>query len=137
MRPQTLSASGRRGFTNPAVTDGTLCAGDFDGGVWAVNAKTGKRTWLCEAPGADHAPQTFLKAGATLYSASGPLDGGSSPWTPRRARPAGSTTTTRNTANPGRSNSPATGCRRHTDPRSTPCPPYDTTSDGTDGPRIR
>ncbi|PWI11241.1 serine/threonine protein kinase [Streptomyces sp. NWU339] len=72
----TLSPSGRRGFNNPAVIDGTLYAGDFDGGVWAVNAKTGKRTWLCEDPGADHAPQTFLKAGTTLYGASGPLGGG-------------------------------------------------------------
>ncbi|WAX82170.1 hypothetical protein [Streptomyces sp. KMM 9044] len=53
-----------------------LADGDYDGVVWAVNAKTGPRTWLCEDPGDGHVPQTFLKAGATPYGASGPLGGG-------------------------------------------------------------
>ncbi|KDN76411.1 serine/threonine protein kinase [Streptomyces olindensis] len=75
-RRWSLSPNGRRGFHNPTAIDGVLYAADFDGGVWAVSAKTGKRLWLCEDPGADEPPQTFLKAGATLYGASGPLDGG-------------------------------------------------------------
>jgi outer membrane protein assembly factor BamB len=72
----SLSPNGRRGFHNPAVIDGVLYAADFDGGVWAVSVKTRRRIWLCEDPGADQPPQTFLKAGTTLYGASGPLDGG-------------------------------------------------------------
>ncbi|MFD4623049.1 PQQ-binding-like beta-propeller repeat protein [Streptomyces sp. NPDC058475] len=72
----TLSPNGRRGFVNPTVIDGVLYTSDYDDGVWAVNVKTGKRIWLCEDPGADEAPETFLRAGTTLYGASGPLDGG-------------------------------------------------------------
>ncbi|AXE87845.1 PQQ-binding-like beta-propeller repeat protein [Streptomyces sp. Go-475] len=75
-RQWALSPNGRRGFHHPAVIDGVLYAADFDGGVWAVSVKTRKRLWLCEDPGADEPPQTFLKAGTTLYGASGPLDGG-------------------------------------------------------------
>ncbi|MEU1202811.1 PQQ-binding-like beta-propeller repeat protein [Streptomyces sp. NPDC005813] len=72
----TLSPNGRRGFMNPTAIDGVLYACDYDDGVWAVDLKTGKKIWLCEDPGADEAPETFLKAGATLYGASGPVDGG-------------------------------------------------------------
>ncbi|MFS8204844.1 protein kinase domain-containing protein [Streptomyces sp. CWNU-52B] len=71
----TLSPNGRRGFDNPTVVDGVLYTADHDGGVWAVDARTGKKTWLCEDPGADRAPTRFLRAGGTLYGASD-MDGG-------------------------------------------------------------
>ncbi|MFJ2260053.1 PQQ-binding-like beta-propeller repeat protein [Streptomyces sp. NPDC087844] len=71
----TLSPNGRRGFDNPTVVDGVLYTADHDGGVWAVDVKTGKKLWLCEDPGADQAPAQFLRAGGTLYGASA-MDGG-------------------------------------------------------------
>ncbi|MET9253163.1 PQQ-binding-like beta-propeller repeat protein [Streptomyces sp. NPDC003717] len=71
----TLSPAGRRGFGNPTVTDGVLYVGDHDNGVWAVDVKTGRRSWLCDELD-DDGPQTFLRAGTTLYGASGPLGGG-------------------------------------------------------------
>ncbi|MEU9183940.1 PQQ-binding-like beta-propeller repeat protein [Streptomyces sp. NPDC048484] len=71
----TLSPNGRRGFDNPTVVDGVLYTADHDGGVWAVDVKTGKRIWLCEDPGADEAPAQFVRAGGTLYGASA-MDGG-------------------------------------------------------------
>ncbi|KUL28307.1 protein kinase domain-containing protein [Streptomyces regalis] len=71
----TLSPNGRRGFKSPTVLDGVLYASDYDDGVWAVNVKTGKRIWLCDELDVE-GPETFLKAGATLYGATGSLDGG-------------------------------------------------------------
>ncbi|MFH0516509.1 PQQ-binding-like beta-propeller repeat protein [Streptomyces sp. M41] len=71
----TLPPNGRRGFKNPTVVDGVLYVSDHDGGVWAVNVRTGKRIWLCDELDTD-GPETFLKAGATLYGAAGALDGG-------------------------------------------------------------
>ncbi|MFF7606282.1 PQQ-binding-like beta-propeller repeat protein [Streptomyces parvulus] len=71
----TLSPAGRRGFNNPTVIDGVLYASDHDDGVWAVNVKSGKRTWLCDELDVE-GPETFLRAGATLYGATGSLDGG-------------------------------------------------------------
>ncbi|MFI7410983.1 PQQ-binding-like beta-propeller repeat protein [Streptomyces sp. NPDC049627] len=71
----TLSPNGRRGFKNPTVVDGVLYTSDYDDGVWAVNADTGKRLWLCDELDVE-GPETFLKAGATLYGATGSLDGG-------------------------------------------------------------
>ncbi|PSM38760.1 serine/threonine protein kinase [Streptomyces dioscori] len=71
----TLSPNGRRGFDNPTVVDGVLYTADHDGGVWAVDVKTGRKLWLCEDPGADQAPAQFLRAGGTLYGASA-MDGG-------------------------------------------------------------
>ncbi|WDF40436.1 PQQ-binding-like beta-propeller repeat protein [Streptomyces sp. T12] len=71
----TLSPNGRRGFKNPTVIGGVLYASDYDDGVWAVNVKTGKRIWLCDELDVE-GPETFLKAGATLYGATGSLDGG-------------------------------------------------------------
>ncbi|MFG2027446.1 PQQ-binding-like beta-propeller repeat protein [Streptomyces sp. NPDC048825] len=72
----TLPPNGRGGFDNPTVIDGVLYAGDHDGGVWAVNVKTGKKIWLSEDPGADSAPTRFLRAGEALYGASDADDGG-------------------------------------------------------------
>jgi outer membrane protein assembly factor BamB len=66
----TLSPNGRRGFHEPTVIGDVLYVSDFDGGVWAVHVRTGKKIWLCEDPGARRAPTTFLRAGATLYGAS-------------------------------------------------------------------
>ncbi|WP_432188850.1 PQQ-binding-like beta-propeller repeat protein [Streptomyces sp. Tue6028] len=66
----TLSPNGRRGFDEPTVIDDVLYVADHDGGVWAVEVRTGKKIWLCEDPGARRAPTTFLRAGATLYGAS-------------------------------------------------------------------
>ncbi|MFD4262909.1 PQQ-binding-like beta-propeller repeat protein [Streptomyces sp. NPDC058534] len=71
----TLSPAGRRGFSNPTVIDGVLYASDHDDGVWAVDVKTGKRTWLCDELDVE-GPETFVRAGATLYGATGSLDGG-------------------------------------------------------------
>ncbi|WP_432081120.1 protein kinase domain-containing protein [Streptomyces sp. WAC 04229] len=71
----TLSPAGRRGFSNPTVIDGVLYTSDHDDGVWAVDVKTGKRTWLCDELDVE-GPETFLRAGATLYGATGSLDGG-------------------------------------------------------------
>lgn len=71
----TLSPNGRRGFHNPTVIDGVLYVSDYDHGVWARDAKTGKEIWFCEDPGADEAPGGFVRAGETLYAAS-TLDGG-------------------------------------------------------------
>lgn len=71
----TLAPNGRRGFKNPTVIDGVLYASDYDDGVWAVDADTGKRLWLCDELDVE-GPETFLKAGATLYAATGSLDGG-------------------------------------------------------------
>ncbi|MGN5379743.1 PQQ-binding-like beta-propeller repeat protein [Streptomyces lasalocidi] len=56
----TLSADGRRGFVNPTAIDGVLYAGDGDRGVWAVDARSGKRIWLCDEN--TRGSQTFLKA---------------------------------------------------------------------------
>ncbi|MFD4545672.1 serine/threonine-protein kinase [Streptomyces sp. NPDC058466] len=72
----TLSPNGRRGFKEPTVIGDVLYVSDFDGGVWAVHVRTGKKIWLCEDPGARRAPTTFLRAGATLYGASYWDDGG-------------------------------------------------------------
>lgn len=71
----TLSPAGRRGFNNPTVIDGVLYTSDHDDGVWAVDVKTGKRTWLCDELDVE-GPETFVRAGATLYGATGSLDGG-------------------------------------------------------------
>lgn len=71
----TLGPNGRRGFKNPTVIDGVLYASDYDDGVWAVNVKTGKRIWLCDELDVE-GPETFRKAGTTLYGATGSLDGG-------------------------------------------------------------
>lgn len=71
----TLSPAGRRGFNNPTVIDGVLYTGDHDDGVWAVNVKTGKRTWLCDELDVE-GPETFVRAGVTLYGVTGSLDGG-------------------------------------------------------------
>ncbi|ANJ08859.1 protein kinase domain-containing protein [Streptomyces parvulus] len=71
----TLSPAGRRGFNNPTVIDGVLYTSDHDDGVWAVDVKTGKRTWLCDELDVE-GPETFVRAGATLYGATGALDGG-------------------------------------------------------------
>ncbi|MCX4907942.1 serine/threonine-protein kinase [Streptomyces sp. NBC_00878] len=71
----TISPNGRRGFDNPTVIDGVLYTADHDGGVWAIDVKTGRKLWLCEDPGADSAPTQFLRVGETLYGASG-MDGG-------------------------------------------------------------
>ncbi|MET7696960.1 PQQ-binding-like beta-propeller repeat protein [Streptomyces sp. NPDC005485] len=66
----TLSPNGRRGFNDPTVIDGVLYASDHDGGVWAVEVKTGKKLWLCEDPGATRPPERFIRVGQTLYGAS-------------------------------------------------------------------
>ncbi|MFI5565810.1 PQQ-binding-like beta-propeller repeat protein [Streptomyces sp. NPDC051740] len=71
----TLSSNGRRAFRNPSVIDGVLYVSDYDDGVWAVDVKTGKRTWLCDDLEAD-GPETFLRAGSSLYGATGGLSGG-------------------------------------------------------------
>ncbi|MFB7084874.1 PQQ-binding-like beta-propeller repeat protein [Streptomyces sp. NPDC056296] len=71
----TLAPAGRRGFDNPTVFDGVLYVSDHDDGVWAVDVKTGKRTWLCDELDVD-GPESFLRAGSTLYGATGSLDGG-------------------------------------------------------------
>jgi outer membrane protein assembly factor BamB len=71
----TLSPNGRRGFRNPSVIDGVLYVSDHDDGVWAVNVRTGKRTWLCEELEVE-GPETFLRVGSSLYGASGALSGG-------------------------------------------------------------
>ncbi|PAZ15945.1 serine/threonine protein kinase, partial [Streptomyces sp. SA15] len=71
----TLSPNGRGGFANPTVIDGVLYTSDNDDGVWAVNVRTGKRIWLCDDLDVE-GPETFLKAGTTLYGATGSLDGG-------------------------------------------------------------
>ncbi|MFE9920054.1 PQQ-binding-like beta-propeller repeat protein [Streptomyces sp. NPDC005774] len=71
----TLSPNGRRGFNNPTVIDGLLCTSDHDDGVWAVDVKSGKRTWLCDELDVE-GPETFLRAGTALYGATGSLYGG-------------------------------------------------------------
>ncbi|WP_327667174.1 serine/threonine-protein kinase [Streptomyces sp. NBC_00485] len=71
----TLSPSGRRGFHNPTVIDGVLYATDLDRGIWAVNAKSGKRIWLCE-DGNRFTREGFLRAGTTLYCSAGAIGGG-------------------------------------------------------------
>ncbi|MFJ8810768.1 PQQ-binding-like beta-propeller repeat protein [Streptomyces sp. NPDC102490] len=71
----TLDPAGRRGFDNPTVFDGVLYVSDHDDGVWAVNVKTGKRIWLCDELDVD-GPESFLRAGSTLYGATGSVDGG-------------------------------------------------------------
>ncbi|KUO20941.1 protein kinase domain-containing protein [Streptomyces dysideae] len=70
-----LSPNGRRGFNNPTVIGGVLYVSDYDDGVWAVNVSTGKRIWLCDELDID-GPETFVKAGTTLYGAAGPIDAG-------------------------------------------------------------
>ncbi|OKK10914.1 serine/threonine-protein kinase [Streptomyces sp. CB02400] len=71
----TLSSNGRRAFRNPSVIDGVLYVSDYDDGVWAVDVKTGKRIWLCDDLEAN-GPETFLRAGSSLYGATGGLSGG-------------------------------------------------------------
>ncbi|MFI7395358.1 serine/threonine-protein kinase [Streptomyces tendae] len=71
----TLDPAGRRGFDNPTVVDGVLYVSDHDDGVWAVNAKTGKRNWLCDELDVD-GPESFRRVGSTLYGATGAVDGG-------------------------------------------------------------
>ncbi|GAA0678254.1 serine/threonine-protein kinase [Streptomyces cellulosae] len=71
----TLSSNGRRAFRNPSVIDGVLYVSDYDDGVWAVDAKTGKRTWLCDDLDVN-GPETFVRAGSSLYGATGGLPGG-------------------------------------------------------------
>jgi hypothetical protein len=70
-----LSSNGRQGFSNPTVFDGVLYVSDNDDGVWAVDVRSGKRTWLCDELEVE-GPESFLKAGTTLYGATGSLDGG-------------------------------------------------------------
>ncbi|KOV35092.1 protein kinase domain-containing protein [Streptomyces sp. XY152] len=71
----TLSSNGRGAFNNPSVIDGVLYVSDHDDGVWAVDVKTGKRTWLCDDLEAN-GPETFLRVGSSLYGATGGLSGG-------------------------------------------------------------
>ncbi|KJK35500.1 serine/threonine protein kinase [Streptomyces variegatus] len=71
----TLSPKGRRGFNNPAVIDGVLYVSDYDRGIWAVDVKTHQRIWLCEDQDRG-AAESFVRVGATLYCAAGPLSGG-------------------------------------------------------------
>ncbi|OWA09329.1 serine/threonine protein kinase [Streptomyces sp. CS113] len=71
----TLDPAGRRGFDTPTVVDGVLYVSDHDDGVWAVNAKTGKRNWLCDELDVD-GPESFRRVGSTLYGATGAVDGG-------------------------------------------------------------
>ncbi|MDQ0386119.1 outer membrane protein assembly factor BamB [Streptomyces sp. DSM 42143] len=71
----TLDPAGRRGFDNPTVFDGVLYVSDHDDGVWAVDVKTGKRTWLCDELEVE-GPESFLRVGSTLYGATGSVDGG-------------------------------------------------------------
>ncbi|WP_282085026.1 protein kinase domain-containing protein [Streptomyces tendae] len=71
----TLDPAGRRGFDNPTVVDGVLYVSDHDDGVWAVNARTGKRNWLCDELDVD-GPESFRRVGSTLYGATGAVDGG-------------------------------------------------------------
>ncbi|MFE5599891.1 PQQ-binding-like beta-propeller repeat protein [Streptomyces coelicoflavus] len=71
----TLDPAGRRGFDNPTVVDGVLYVSDHDDGVWAVDVKTGKRNWLCDELDID-GPESFRRAGSTLYGAAGSVDGG-------------------------------------------------------------
>jgi hypothetical protein len=71
----TLSPNGRRGFNKPTVIDGVLYTSDKEDGVWAVDVETGKRVWLCDELDVE-GPETFLKAGTTLYGATGFLDSG-------------------------------------------------------------
>ncbi len=71
----TLDPAGRRGFDNPTVADGVLYVSDHDDGVWAVDVKTGKRTWLCDELDVD-GPESFRREGSTLYGATGSVDGG-------------------------------------------------------------
>ncbi|MFK4544703.1 outer membrane protein assembly factor BamB [Streptomyces tendae] len=71
----TLDPAGRRGFDNPTVVDGVLYVSDHDDGVWAVNVRTGKRTWLCDELDVD-GPESFRRVGSTLYGATGSVDGG-------------------------------------------------------------
>ncbi|MFE0807801.1 PQQ-binding-like beta-propeller repeat protein [Streptomyces sp. NPDC058848] len=71
----TLTPAGRRGFDNPTVFDGVLYVSDHDDGVWAVDVKTGKRTWLCDELDVE-GPESFLRVGSTLYGATGSVDGG-------------------------------------------------------------
>ncbi|MFJ8336674.1 PQQ-binding-like beta-propeller repeat protein [Streptomyces sp. NPDC094437] len=71
----TLPSNGRRGFHNPTVIDGVLYTSDYDRGIWAVDVSTGRRLWLCEEQNRG-APDSFLRAGTTLYCAAGPLGGG-------------------------------------------------------------
>lgn len=52
-----------------------LYTSDHDRGVWAVNVKTGKGLWLCEEQDRG-APESYLRAGTTLYCATGALAGG-------------------------------------------------------------
>ncbi|GAA3164707.1 hypothetical protein GCM10010451_11000 [Streptomyces virens] len=71
----TLSPDGRRGFRNPTAIDGVLYVSDDDDGVWAVNARTGRRKWLCDDLEVE-GPETFLRVGSSLYGATGSLGGG-------------------------------------------------------------
>ncbi len=72
----TLPPNGRRGFDSPTYIGGVLYVRDHDGGVWAVNAKSGRKIWLCEDPGARQAPTEFVRVGPTLYGASAMDEGG-------------------------------------------------------------
>ncbi|QEV19537.1 serine/threonine-protein kinase [Streptomyces alboniger] len=72
----TLPPNGRRGFDSPTYIDGVLYVRDHDDGVWAVNAKSGRKIWLCEDSGARRSPTEFLRVGSTLYGASAMDEGG-------------------------------------------------------------
>lgn len=71
----SLDPNGRRGFHNPTVIDGVVYVSDYDHGVWALQAKTGKKIWLCDDSELDEAATTFLRAGQNLYAATD-MDGG-------------------------------------------------------------
>nr|WP_256256237.1 PQQ-binding-like beta-propeller repeat protein [Streptomyces sp. MUSC 14] len=51
-----------------------LYAGDGDRGVWAVDATSGTRIWLCDEN--TRGSQSFLNAGEILYGAGDSLAGG-------------------------------------------------------------
>ncbi|MEU0006609.1 PQQ-binding-like beta-propeller repeat protein [Streptomyces sp. NPDC006314] len=72
----TLSPNGRRGFNTPTVIDGVVYVSDHDRGIWAVDVENGKRIWLSTDGDSHRPPETFLKAGTTLYGASGVLPNG-------------------------------------------------------------
>ncbi|MFE0672596.1 PQQ-binding-like beta-propeller repeat protein [Streptomyces sp. NPDC058867] len=71
----TLSPNGRRGFDNPTAIEGVLYVSDYDDGVWAVRAQSGERIWMCDELDVD-GPESFVKAGTSLYGGAGSLDGG-------------------------------------------------------------
>ncbi|GGN85843.1 hypothetical protein GCM10011579_077060 [Streptomyces albiflavescens] len=71
----SLDPNGRRGFHNPTVIEGVVYVSDYDHGIWALHAKTGKKIWLCDDSELDEAATTFLRAGQNLYAATD-MDGG-------------------------------------------------------------